>query len=159
MNLLADGHRLMIEIEERMNSTSGLGSITLGMFHPDPGYTTPLVTWGVALGTETYAGAVPRMFAWADIRADEEPYEDVDRQSYHAQRSEDRTDDRFDWDDFAAWRARRPDSDTLRPFLHTPNGLAYWQLELRLNALGKAFLLVDDFAQRGRRLLTLPENL
>src|SRR4051812_32952582 len=50
MSLLADGHRLMIEIEEHLNDTSGRGSITLGMFHPDPGYTSPPATWGVALG-------------------------------------------------------------------------------------------------------------
>jgi hypothetical protein len=52
MSMLADGHRLMIEIDEQLNDTSGRGSITLGMFHPEPGYTSPLVTCGVALGTE-----------------------------------------------------------------------------------------------------------
>lgn len=95
------------------------------------------------------------MFAWADIRAHEERHEEVDQQAYQAERPG----DRFDWEDFAAWRAGRPDSVTLRPFLHTVEGLAYWQLELRLNDLGRAFLLVDEFAHRARRQLTLPEDL
>jgi hypothetical protein len=64
-----------------------------------------------------------------------------------------------DWDNFVAWRDCRPDSATLQPFLRTPEGLAYWQLELRLNDLGGAFLLVDEFAQRGQRQLTPPADM
>lgn len=37
-------------------------------------------------------------------------------------------------------------SATLQPFFHTRDGLAYWQLELRLSDLGRAFLLVDELA-------------
>lgn len=159
MQLLSRGQRLMIEIEERINSKLGHGSITLATFHPDPGYTTPLVTWGVALRGESYAEAVPRMFAWADVRADDVPYEEVDWLSYEAERPGARVFDQSDWDDFTTWRAGRSDSATLRPFMHTREGLAYWQLELRLNDLGRAFLLVDEFAQRGRRQLTLPVDM
>lgn len=159
LKLLASGTRLMIEIEERIHSQSGIGSIILGIFHPDPGYTTPLVTWGVAIGGESYAEAVPRMFAWADIRADTVPYEEVEWQAYAAEYTGVRLFNPVDWANFTAWRDSRPDSATLQPFFHTRDGLAYWQLELRLNDLGKAFLLVDEFAQRGQRQLTLPADM
>lgn len=62
MQLLAADHHFMIEIEERISSTSGRGSITLGMFHPDPGYTTPLLTWDVALRNESLRqGSAPHV--------------------------------------------------------------------------------------------------
>jgi hypothetical protein len=159
MRMLANGHRLMIEIEERTGSATGRGSVTLSMFHPDPGYTSPLVTWGVALGTDGYAEAVPHMFAWASIRADTVPYEDVDWDDYTAEHPGAEFFDEATSNDFTAWRDARPDSATLRPYLHVPEGVAYWQLELRLNDLGNAFLLVDEFAQRGRRQLTPPADM
>jgi hypothetical protein len=59
----------------------------------------------------------------------------------------------------AAWRARRSDRETLGPYLLWPRSqptIEYWQLELRLNPLGEAFMIVDDFAQRGQRLLAVP---
>lgn len=119
-----------------------------GLFHPEPGYTSPLLTWGVALGTETYAEAVPRLFAWADVRADDVSYEEVDLESYQAELGHDAP-ARVDDDDFVAWRARRPDRETLGPYLLWPRSqptIAYWQLELRLNPLGEAFMIVDQFA-------------
>jgi hypothetical protein len=130
------------------------------MFHPDSGYTSPLVTWGVALGSETYAEAVPRLLAWADIRADDVSYEDVDLESYQAERGHDGP-VRVDDDDFVAWRAQWSDRETLGPYLRWPRNqltVAYWQLELQLNALGRAFMVVDEFAQRGQRLLAVPDG-
>jgi hypothetical protein len=79
--------------------------------------------------------------------------EQAERGSYRAECGQDGP-VRVDDDDVVAWRAQRSDRETLGPYLRWPRDqptVAYWQLELRLNALGRAFMVVDEFAQPGQR--------
>jgi hypothetical protein len=52
MRLLAEGKRLVIDIEEWVNKTSGRGSISLGIDEEDGRAPRHLADWGVALGLE-----------------------------------------------------------------------------------------------------------
>lgn len=155
MEFLAEGKRLVIDIEEWVNKTSGRGSISLGIDNEDGEDPTPLATWTVSLGLSSYAEVVPRLFAWADVSVHEETYDEADHEQYEAECVVvDREGDRFVTQDYAEWAAQRGFSK-LRPYANAAGEEDYWRLELTLNALGKAFLTVDRFATHGDRQLTL----
>jgi hypothetical protein len=63
MDMLANGQRLVVNIEEWINKTSGCGSISLGVHHEDGQDPEELARWGVLLGLVSYAEVVPRLFA------------------------------------------------------------------------------------------------
>ena len=62
----SEDNRLVVDIEEWINKTSGRGTIALGVDKEDGEDPTPLASWGVFLGLSGYAEAVPKLFAWAD---------------------------------------------------------------------------------------------
>jgi hypothetical protein len=132
MELLADGTRLVIDIEEWINKSMGRGSITLGVDHEDGEDPEPIASWGVLLGFASYAKVVPRLFAWANVSHHEETY------------------DRADYEDYLVEYR----SHELRPYRNDAGEVDYWRLELTLNDVGKAFLVVDRFATEGERQLT-----
>ncbi|WDQ02256.1 DUF4365 domain-containing protein [Micromonospora chalcea] len=154
MEMLASGKRLVVDIEEWINKTSGRGDISLGVDKEDGEKPEELASWGVFLGLASYAEAVPRMFAWADVQVHEETYEDAEYDQYEAECViYDNEGDRFVTEDFDQWRSRRL-APGLRPYASPSGEVDFWRLELTLNELGKAFLVVDRFGTDGRRLLT-----
>jgi Domain of unknown function (DUF4365) len=84
MQLVADGNRLIIDIEELINKPSGRGSIALGLCHDLYSRPTRLAEWTVLLGSASYAEVIPRLFAWANVDVHEETYEDADEDEYEA---------------------------------------------------------------------------
>jgi hypothetical protein len=155
MELLAEGKRLVIDIEEWINKSSGRGSITLGVDNEDGKDPMPLASWGVFLGLASYAEVVPRLFAWADVSVHEETYDEANYEQYEAECViMDSEGDRFVSEDYAEWAAGRGLTG-LRPYANAANEVDYWRLELTLNELGKAFLIVDNFAMRDDRQLTI----
>ncbi|GIG93335.1 DUF4365 domain-containing protein [Plantactinospora endophytica] len=154
MEMLASGKRLVVDIEEWINKTSGRGRISLGVDNEDGEKPQELASWGVFLGLASYAEAVPRMFAWADVQVHEETYEDAEYDQYEAECViYDSEGDHFVTEDFDQWRSRRL-APGLRPYANPSGEVDFWRLELTLNELGKAFLVVDKFGTEGRRLLT-----
>jgi hypothetical protein len=153
MEMLASGTRLVIDIEERINKTSGRGSITLGVDNEDGEDPTPLASWTVLLGLASYSEVVPRLFAWADVHVHEETYDQADHEQFEDECVTYHEGDRFELKDYQTWAAGRA-LDDLRP--HTTTGeVDYWRLELTLNELGRAFLVVAQFATEGDRQLTV----
>lgn len=154
MELLASGKRLVVDIEEWINKTSGRGSISLGVDNEDGGKPEELARWGVLLGLASYAEVVPRLFAWADVRVHEETYDDAEYDQYEAECViYDNEGDRFVIEDFDEWRSGRL-AQGLRPYANGAGEVDFWRLELTLNELGKAFLVVDRFGMASGKLLT-----
>lgn len=155
MELLDDGKRLVVDIEEWINKTSGRGSIALGVDNEDGQDPEPLASWGVFLGMASYAEVVPKLFAWADVAVHLETYDEA---SYEEYQSEcvivDKEGDRFVTQDYEEWLAGK-DVDGLRPYANAAGEVDFWRLELTLNDLGRAFLTVDRFAMQGDRQLTI----
>ena len=91
-----------------------------------------------------------QLFPWADLSVDENFYQD------HAEESFDN--DCGIWDganhsvghteDFNEWRAALPE---LRPYEIAGGEVAMYRLELMLNEVGKAFLMLDRFLESGER--------
>ncbi len=152
MELLADGTRLVIDMEEWINKSSGRGSIALGVDNEDGAEPTPLASWGVFLGFASYAEVVPQMFAWADVDVHEETYDEADHEQYETECATYDEGDQFFTQDYAAWRSGRRLTG-LRPYANAAGEVDYWRLELTLNELGKAFLIVNRFAAEGEQQL------
>jgi hypothetical protein len=153
MHLLADGHRLILDIEEMVNKTSGRGEMRLSAVPPDGSAAVDVGSWGVMLGLNSYEDVLPEVLSWADITVHEETYEDADRDAWEAECIIWDEDDRFETESFADWTRGR-DPGRLRPYADIAGEVDLWRLELHLNALGEAFLIVDDFARGGARQLT-----
>ena len=150
MKLLADGKRLVIDIEEWINKLSGRGSITLGIDNEDGRNPAPLATWGVFLGLSSYAQTLPSLFPWADITPHEQTYE-ADHDQYETECVIiDDEGDRFVIQDYEEW-ARGRDRG-LRPYANEAGEVDLWRLELALNELGKGFLVVDEFATEAHQV-------
>lgn len=154
MELLASGKRLVVDMEEWVNKTSGRGDIRLGVDNEDGEKPEKLASWGVFLGLASYAEAVPKLFAWADAQVHPETYDGTEYDQYRA--------DCCIWDDeyepfaevpFEEWK-RGLDTHRIRPYRNGGGEVDFYRLELTLNELGKAFLVVDRFVMEGERLLT-----
>jgi hypothetical protein len=155
IEMLASGERLVVDMEEWINKSSGRGSITLGLDNEDGKDPTPLAAWGVFLGLASYAEVVPRLFAWADVDVHEETYDEAEYDQYQAECViYDNEGDRFVTEDYDEWRQGLL-ARGLRPYANAACEVDYWRLELTLNDLGKAFLVVDKFATKGDRQLTM----
>jgi hypothetical protein len=154
MERLAAGERLVVDIEEWMNKSSGRGEITFGVDREDGRPPERLATWGVLLGFSDYAEAVPKLFAWADVTIHEETYDEAEHNLFETECAIWDEGDVFHSEDFSEWRQGR-----FPPGLHPyadDGEVASWRLELHLGDLGRAFLLVDAFAS-GSELPQLTE--
>lgn len=154
MHMLEQGRRLTVDIEEWINKTSGRGTITLGEDKEDGNEPAPLAEWGVLLGLSNYAEIVPRLFAWADVGLHAETYDDAAHDQWESESLIDEGDgDTFAIESYEDWQSRRS-LQPLRPYANGAGEVDFWRLELTLNELGRAFLLVDRFATEGLRQLT-----
>jgi hypothetical protein len=80
----------------------------------------------------------------------EETYDEAEHDAYEAECViYDDEGDRFLTEDYDEWRAGRQ-WDELRPYTNAYGEVDCWRLELTLNDLGKAFLVVDKIAMKGR---------
>ena len=152
MELLASGTRLVVDFEEWVNKTSGRGTVSIGVDKEDGNEPEELVTWHFFPGPADYASAVPKLFAWADAHVHEDTYNDAEYDQYKA--------DCCIWDEeaqlftesFEEWR-RGLVAERIRPYRNGAGEVDFYRLELTLNELGKAFLVVDRFATEGGTLL------
>jgi hypothetical protein len=146
MKLLAEGKRLVVDVEEWINKSSGRGDITLGVDNEDGAIPSPLAKWGVFLGSLSYDVAVPQLFPWADVSVHESTYDDADHDRYEAECViVDGEGDRFVAQEYDEWSVGRL-APGLRPYANQAGEVDLWRLELTLNDLGKGFLAVDEFA-------------
>lgn len=152
MEMLQEGMRLVIDIEEWVNKTSGRGSITLGIDNEDGNDPTPLASWGVFLGLNSYADAVPALFPWAEVDLHEETYDEADHDQWEEECVVYDEGDRLEMESFADWTSTRPRE--LRPFANGAGEVDYWRMELSLNELGRSFMIVDEFAMGSGLQLT-----
>ncbi|GAA5202033.1 hypothetical protein GCM10023322_83110 [Rugosimonospora acidiphila] len=153
MRMLASGKRLVIDMEEWINKTSGRGSISLGIDNEDGNAPQELARWGVFLGHASYGEVVPRLFAWADVDVHEETYDETEYDEYEAECVIHDEENTFCTSTFEDWRRGRL-AEGLRPYANGAGEVDYWRLELTLNGLGRAFLIVDQFATSGGPQLT-----
>jgi hypothetical protein len=83
-------------------------------------------------------------FPWADFSHDEEVYEEAAYEAYQEECGHwDKEDGRYYYhESYDEWKGDRSDN-RLRPYGDSFGEVALWQLELTLNDVGRAFLLMD----------------
>jgi hypothetical protein len=152
MELLAGGTRLVVDMEEWINKTSGRGTISIGIDHEDGKGPEELASWSVMLGLADYADVIPKLFAWADVSPHEETYHEAEYDLFQTECAIWDDEVTFYSEEFSDWRQGRI-PEGLHSYMEDGE-IGYWRLELTLNDLGQGFLLVDKFATEGNQQLT-----
>jgi hypothetical protein len=153
MEMLAAETRLVVDFAEWINKSSGRGTISIGIDHEDGNEPEELVAWHLLVGPWSYAEAVPKLFAWADADVHEETYDEAEHDQYQDECSVWDEGDQFFTESFADWK-RSLIARGIRPYDNASGEVDYYRLELTLNELGRAFLVVDKFATDGERQFT-----
>ena len=146
MNILNEGGRVVLHSKEWVNKSSGRGETELII---NDGKATMSYIYPYWFPFVPYDEVFPRLFPWADFKADEEFYEESDMAEWRENHCYyDKEDD--DWiivgDTFEEYRSK------LAPIraIDYSGEVAEYMLELQLNELGKAFLKVDDYVSQTR---------
>jgi len=83
----------------------------------------------------------------------QETYDEADYDQYQVECSIWDEGDQFFTESFSDW-SRGLAARGVRPYDNTAGEVDYYRLELTLNELGRAFLVVDNFATDGERQFT-----
>jgi hypothetical protein len=155
IEMLASDARIFVEIVDWINKTAGRGTVELIAESGDR-ERTELAGWAFIAGF--YEDRLPEFFAWADLDLDEEVYEDYDYQQFELECGAwDSEDQRYYvFEDFGEWRDRYFQPG-IRPYMDDGE-FAHYRLELKLNDLGRAFLVMDEFLMRYAAELLVQEE-
>ena len=150
MRLLGEGGRVWVEVAESVNKSSGRGSIRL-VGTPVGGGERLERDRMVFLGLNPYEHVLPELFPWARLSVDDDLYARYESDLWQLEEGVyDRETDRTMTmgADFAEWRQTRGLTG-LRAYRVEADELAHWRIELRLDELGQALLVVDRYLSSG----------
>lgn len=154
INLLTSGRRVLLEAHEWINKTSGRGDLAIVSVNDANEDRMELGNWGLVAKSDRYEDILPRLVPWADVVIHEESYDEADRQEWEAECVHtDKEGYQFESESYEDWH-KKFDDVGLRPYSNSFGEVDHWQLELVLNDLGRAFLLVDEFAMSNGSFLT-----
>ncbi|MFC5177336.1 DUF4365 domain-containing protein [Nocardioides taihuensis] len=156
MELLRAGRRILIEADEWVNKSSGRGEITIASVDGANEDRELLGTWMIMAPGWSYDTVLPSLVPWADVVIHEETYDEAEYDAWEAECVYyDNEGDRIVTEDYDEWRGERG-VEGLRPYANSAGEVDSWRLELKLNQLGDAFLLVNEFAE-GTGLFLAPD--
>lgn len=157
MQLLRNGRRILLEADEWVNKTSGRGDVTIVSVDEANEDRQLLGTWTIIAPNRLYEDVLPALVPWADVDVHEETYAIDDYDAWTAECVyHDGEGELIMTETFEDWSIRRP-RHGLRPYSNGAGEVDHWRLELKLNELGNAFALVNEFAS-GVGLLLAPEQ-
>jgi hypothetical protein len=149
--MLRDGGRVLLEVGEWINKTSGRGGLSLLGEPADGGKPLERIR-EVYLGITDYAEVLPLLFPWADLDVDEETYDEHEEQLWELEEGH------YDSEEgrvimvgstFHEWREFRGFTG-LRPYVIEAGELARWRLTMSINDIGRSFLALDEYLGHGR---------
>ncbi|MBN9103781.1 MAG: DUF4365 domain-containing protein [Propionibacteriaceae bacterium] len=154
MELLRAGRRILIEADEWINKSSGRGEITIVSVDEANEDRQLLGDWMIMAPGWSYDAVLPSLVPWADVVVHEETYDEAEYDAWEAECVYyDNEGDRIVTEGYEEWRAASG-LEGLRPYANSAGEVDSWRLELKLNQLGEAFLLVNEFADRTDLFLT-----
>ncbi len=145
MQIIEEGGSVKLHSKEWVNKTSGRGETELIV---DDGTDIKSYSYPYWFPYTCYTDVFPRLFPWADFRADPDFYYDEDLELWHQlhcyyERG-------TGWvqvgDSFIEFRSKL---DPMRSVNYSGE-LAEYMLELSLNELGESFLLLDEYLSKER---------
>ena len=147
MEILRHGRRILLEADEWVNKTSGRGDFAIISTDEANEDRQELGTWSLMAPGWSYNEVLPSLVPWADVVLHEETYDEADYENWEAECVRyDNEGDRLVFQDFEDWKAEQAWED-LRPYANYSGEVDSWRLELKLNRLGDAFLMVNEFAE------------
>lgn len=148
--LVADGHKVCLEVEEWENKVIARGSLRL--FLPDVrdhhGDDFTMFAWTfIRVPGETWLDFFRRQFPWADVSVDEDFYERFDHDRYEQECGvwDAGSGSHLGTEDFSDWKQRQP---TIRPYEVEAGELGKYRLVLCLSQVGKDFLTSEQYLGR-----------
>ena len=146
MQIIHDGGSVKLHSTEWKHKSSGKGNTELIV---DDGKCIETYSYPYWFPFTPYTEVFPRLFPWADFSADEEFYEENDRNlwlEYHCFYDEEDDEWLVVGDTFEEFRKK------LRPMRNVTHAgeVAEYMMVLSLNKLGKAFLVVNDFVSQNQ---------
>lgn len=146
MQIIQDGGEIKLHSTEWVNKSSGRGDTELIV---DDGKNIRKYSYPYWFPFTPYTKVFPRLFPWADFTADEDFFEEYDKnlwREYHCYY--DKEDD--EWmivgDTFEEFRRKL---DPMRSIDYSGE-VAEYMMKLSLNELGKSFLNVDQFVSQNQ---------
>jgi hypothetical protein len=144
LSALQNGDRVIVEAEEWVNKSSGKGSLRIKIIDEASGEERVDQDWPTTyFPMMPYERVFQQLFPWASISVDDDFYYDYEKSGF--------VDEWGLWDpedhryyvtqDFREWRERKPE---IRAY-SDDGEVASYRLELALNELGKAFLILDKY--------------
>lgn len=146
MDRIQQGTRLILDFEEWVNKSSGRGAVKISIDPETGSELQEIAVWEFVFGPRDYAETVPQWFAWAHTELHEETYLEADQERYEVECAVWGSGGLFT-ETFDEWRARLPGG--IRPYRNGAGEVDFFRLELSLNELGRAFLVVDSYASTG----------
>lgn len=161
IRMLASGDRLVLDVTEWINKTSGRGELTLSFYNENSGKFTPLERWHVFMGSKPYEEALPQLLPWATLQNFETIVEDhlYDRWQDECVFVDEEYGITFQYEDFDSWKTSVAINNSIMPYSNGANEVDYWKLELMLNDLGHAYLKMADFLDSPYSLALTPNRL
>lgn len=160
MKEIISGNRVVLNVEEWINKTSGRGDFKLRIIDKNGIEKNVFNRSFLGFGTKPYIQVFEELFPWASIMIDMDYYSEYDEEAIENKDFEaaqhtypesvgaifDRKTFEYHFPEDAPlieeWMA---DERNIRPYRIGAGEVAFYQLVLELNEVAKAFLLLDDF--------------
>lgn len=164
MNHLTLGGRVLLNVEEWINKSSGRGDFKLRIINNCGKEIQLLSRSFIGFGTKTYTNVFKELFPWAEIVIDKEFYKQFDEVAILNEDFEAASVTYYGamgaTINFSSFELVLPKNsisierwmekpENIRPFKVGGGEVAFYQLELKLNEIGKSFLLLDKFINEG----------
>lgn len=152
---LADGKRILVELDDWINKTRGQMELTLKVLDEDDEVTFQ-TEWMVLVGFMSVPNLLREHFPWADLHLNEQVYDEADHDLWESEAVKYDEGDRIVLESFEDW-ALGNGLGELRPYGNSAGEVDHWSIELTLNDLGRGMLAIEEFVERDHFLAT-PES-
>lgn len=154
------GNKVVLNVQEWINKSSGRGEFKLRILGKEGNEMNVFERSFLGFGLKPYEQVFKEMFPWAKIIIDAKFYEDFDAEAILEQNFEaamcnypHSVGAKFDKDSFSyIFPADCPpidewmkDINNIRPYRVEGREIAFYQLILEINEVGRSFLILDDF--------------
>lgn len=145
---LAAQERLIVEVDEWINKSSGRGSLMVRRLSESYREDEALVKWPyfIAPGWD-YEELIAAFFPWATLRPDPFFYEEYDREGWLLDNGIWDNEDGWFYDSQALSEYLNSLSDGIRPY-DEDGEVAHYRLVADLNEIGEAFLTLDEYLRQ-----------
>ena len=146
MQIIHDGGEIKLHSTEWVHKSSGRGNTELIV---DDGKSIEKYSYPYWFPSTPYTMVFPRLFPWADFSADEDFFEENDKnlwREYHCYYDKEEAEWLIVGDTFEEFRRKL---NPMRSIDHSGE-VAEYMMKLSLNELGKSFLNVDKFVSQNQ---------